>query len=783
MMRTKKTIFAYVYIILLITTSISTLANQPVIISIDKDNTIITQSCTIKAGKYTIQDSDNNGVIQVGADNITIEFARDALLVGSKTAQVADSYTGIGIRINGHTGVNIKNATITGFKSAIYATNADNLNITGVNVTENYSQHLKSTAQAEDNADWLWPHRNDNNEWLTNYGGAIYIEDSSNIIIKNTTVRKSQNGIVLDNVQNSKIYDNDCSFLSGWGLAMWRSSHNVISRNAFDFCVRGYKHKVYNRGQDSAGILMFEQCNENIIAENSVTHGGDGIFGFAGLDAMGEDWYNNEIERLRNETGKIDVENLVTIPDNIIQQCKNKGNNNNLIINNDLSDAVAHGLEMTFSFGNHIIGNNLSGNAICGIWGGYSQGTLITGNTFENNGDMPYGEENGGINIEHGYANIIQNNTFKNNTKGIYLWWDDDTFLLLKPWAKANEKGSANNTISNNTFDGNKIDIQLRKTANTIISENRKSNDEKLIIDTDDDSNINENLPTIVNEESKPEYPVYGKNKPIGARTDMKGRYKITLTEWGPWDHKSALMLEYSMGSKEHIYELSHSSPITAMSLVFPPSNYDRKMLWHNSGGITWSKKAGDSQFITITGPNQDGLYPYKLVFHTAEGKHVISGQFTLTTWDVKVFPWTVDPRENIEGWYAEANGPDAVTTQTSGNLSLKYASGGPSDISLGTNVKNAQLPKDHFGTIASTTIPLIPGKYRITTSSDDGIRVTVDGERLIDNWTWHGPTKDTNEFEITEDKNVTILVEHFEIDGYAILEFEITPFGMIEGM
>ncbi|MBK7406429.1 MAG: hypothetical protein IPJ41_17980, partial [Phycisphaerales bacterium] len=52
--------------------------------------------------------------------------------------------------------------------------------------------------------------------------------------------------------------------------------------------MRGYSHGVYNRGQDSAGILFFEQCSENVIAENSATHGGDSFFGFGGREALGE---------------------------------------------------------------------------------------------------------------------------------------------------------------------------------------------------------------------------------------------------------------------------------------------------------------------------------------------------------------------------------------------------------------------------------------------------------------------------------------------------------------
>ncbi len=115
---------------------------------------------------------------------------------------------------------------------------------------------------AEDGSDWLSPHHNDNNEWLNNYGAAIYVEDSSDVTVRGCKVWHGQNGLCIDRVNDSKIYDNDFSFNSGWGLGMWRSSKNVVNRNKFDWCVRGYSHKVYARGQDSAGILAFEQCSD-----------------------------------------------------------------------------------------------------------------------------------------------------------------------------------------------------------------------------------------------------------------------------------------------------------------------------------------------------------------------------------------------------------------------------------------------------------------------------------------------------------------------------------------
>ena len=91
--------------------------------------------------------------------------------------------------------------------------------------------------------------------------------------VRECRVWHGQNALLLVRVTDAKVYDNDFSFNSGWGLALWRSSRNVISRNAIDFCVRGYSHGVYNRGQDSAGILMFEHMGWQEVAD-AIVRGG-----------------------------------------------------------------------------------------------------------------------------------------------------------------------------------------------------------------------------------------------------------------------------------------------------------------------------------------------------------------------------------------------------------------------------------------------------------------------------------------------------------------------------
>jgi mannan endo-1,4-beta-mannosidase len=76
---------------------------------------------------------------------------------------------------------------------------------------------------------------------------------------------------------------------------------------------------------------------------------------------------------------------------------------------------------------------------------------------------------------------------------------------------------------------------------------------------------------------------------------------------------------------------------------------------------------------------------------------------------------------------------------------------------------------------IAQTRLPLARGTWTLSTLSDDGVRVSVDGKPVIENWTWHGPTRDEGKLDLGADKSVEIVVEHFQIDGYAVLEFSLT--------
>ncbi len=717
-------------------------AVNPPTITVTAPNTIITQSCRVVIPEgLVLRDTNDRGVIVIGAPRIEIDFAAGSVLRGSPTNTPPDEYKGYGIRLKGCEGVTIRGARISGFWCGLWAEKANGLVLEEVDASDNRRARLKSTAEAEDEGDWLFGHNNDQHEWLKNYAAALYVEDSAGVTVRDSRVWHGQNALCLDRVTGSKVYDNDFSFDSGWGIALWRCSHNAISRNAVDFCIRGYSHGVYNRGQDSAGIFAFEQNNDNVFAENSVTHGGDGFFGFAGREAIGEigehpvDWY------------------------------KRRGNTDNLLIGNDFSYAAAHGIENTFSFGNKYLNNRIVGNAICGVWAGYSRETLIAGNVFESNGEMGYGLERGGVNIDHGGDNSIVDNTFVRNKCGVHLWGGPNPDFEKRGWAKANGYASTGSVIAGNSFDGDSLAFQFRGPGEVVLGSNKLVGVEREIL-ADPAYKITRDNKRTLEPVRIPAHEVFGKKHPVGARPELRGRENIIMTEWGPWDHASPLVRMVKSAGGMAVFEV----------LKVPAADVRVETVGDHVRGVlaTVPGKANESE-VTVSA-TEPGVRPYVLKVR-AGGKPLaeMTGTLLAAKWQATFFKWPADtdPRKDLPGYRKLAEGPTAVPAQLD-ELSLRYGMRGPSELGISDKVTAAKFGRDHFAMIARTRLPLTKGTWDFSTLSDDGVRVTVDGKPVIENWTWHGPTRDSGRLDLAADKTVEIVVEHFQIDGYAVLEFSL---------
>ena len=289
-----------------------------------KPNLDITESAVVRAGVYHFPNETEDGsagVITISGDNIVVDF-NDATLRGTIETTEPNERAGTAVYVTGDN-VTIKNLNVHGYKIGLYAKDANGLRIESSDFSYNWKQRLKSTLEKEDSSDWMSFHNNEDDEWLR-FGAGIYLRGVDRFEIYECAAVGGQNGLMMTESNQGLIWNNNFSFLSAVGIGMYRSSENKVMHNKVDWCVRGYSHGVYNRGQDSAGILVYEQCNDNIFAYNSVTHGGDGFFLWAGQTTM--------------DTGE-------------------GGCNDNLLYGNDVSHAPTNGIEATFSRNDFV--NNL----------------------------------------------------------------------------------------------------------------------------------------------------------------------------------------------------------------------------------------------------------------------------------------------------------------------------------------------------------------------------------------------------------------------------------------
>jgi len=402
---------------------------------------VVTRSMALRPGTWTAPAGDSAAIV-VRGDGITLDLT-GVELVGSEDRGRPDRFTGTAIRIEGGRGVTVLGARIRGYRVGILARGTSDLRLLDNDLSHNWRPRLYSGIERESLADWLSYHRNENGEWLR-YGAAIYLEGVRSGEIRGNTVRQGMNGLLLTRTDNLRIWNNDFSFNSGLGIGLYRSAENLIAHNRVDWNVRGYSHGFFNRGQDSAALLMYEQSSRNVVAHNSMTHSGDGLFLWAGQSTM--------------DSGA-------------------GGSNDNLFFANDFSFAPTNGMEATFSR-NVFVGNRVEGSWH-GLWGGYSWESVILGNQFARNVEA--------IAIEHGQDNRIEGNTFEGDTTAIRLWWNR---LEPSDWGypKHRDTRSRDYTVEGNTFRGVRTAIRVGDTQRFRAARNAAIGVDTLVVAAGDTS-------------------------------------------------------------------------------------------------------------------------------------------------------------------------------------------------------------------------------------------------------------------------------------------------------
>jgi uncharacterized protein (DUF1800 family) len=117
-------------------------------------------------------------------------------------------------------------------------------------------------------------------------------------------------------------------------------------------------------------------------------------------------------------------------------------------------------------------------------------------------------------------------------------------------------------------------------------------------------------------------------------------------------------------------------------------------------------------------------------------------------------------PGEGLYGQYF--NNPDLsgspVLRRTDRQLDFTWGSGSP-----GEGVRSDNYSVRWTGSIAAP----VTGNFTFSTLSDDGVRLWVNGEKVIDNWTPHSPTINRSKaLSLTAGKTYAIKLEYFERTG-----------------
>ncbi len=695
---------------------------------------IVDRSITIRPGRYTLPSPDlNTPAITIRGENLTIDF-NGAELAGAAGDRAPDGYTGIGVLIDGAQKVTVKNAVIRGFKVGILARKSADLRLTHNDLSYNWKQRLYSGVEKESLVDWMSYHQNEQDEWLR-YGAGIYLSECDRAQIDRNTVLQGQNGLMVRNSTGLSIWNNTFQFLSSIGIGLYRVTGSVIMHNRVDWCVRGYSHGFYNRGQDSAGLLMYEQSSHNRVAYNSITHSGDGLFLWAGQSTM--------------DTGQ-------------------GGSNDNLFYENDFSHAPTNGIEATFSRNTFL--RNRVDECWHGVWAGYSWESKWIGNRFANNTE--------GIAIEHGQNNEITGNSFDGDTTAIRLWQN----AAQDPnwgYPKSRDTRSRAYVISENAFKGNKVALDIRSTDGIVLRSNSfdmvattmtlSGSAGDLLFQPPDARvhalELGRQITKVTPDEPAPPPPSPFSDRidPMIKDGDRRGRQFIIVDEWGPYDWKSPKL--WPAGRSDEVpLKLRVLGPEGDWTLASVRGAQVSAKSGHVPGEIVVTPTATEPVDFDLTLEYRGGAVTTPRGVRTAAGapsRFSYSRFFVPLDWQVRFFEYAdaTHPVKQPEAFAKLTSGDPIKSSATS---RLDYLSGG----SLEDGV-----PRDRFALVAEGSAMLPPGDYTLQVISDDGVRVWVDGALMIDSWEPHESRVDRT--PITGGQR-RFKVEYYEAGGFAELRFEI---------
>ncbi len=325
-----------------------------------------------------------------------------------------------------------------GESMAIRVNNANNVNITGFNIS-NYTFGIY--ASRSNNTGVF------NNNIVNNSKNGITLDASFNTtMVNNTLIKNKERGIYLSSSNNSKVINNTISDSS--------SNGGIVAASAVNSYLSG---NIINHNID--GIYVYLNSNNttilnNIIANN--TNNGIVLGSFTALttnSTVANNTINNNTYqgiRVINTVNTIITANNISNSSSTAMTLSNAVNST--VTDNNVSNNRATGISLSSSGNSTLKNNTVTNNRGSGITLSSSGGSNVSDNVVSNN-------TQNGITISGSGKSTVTNNTVNNNTlSGIRL--DNSGNSVTKNSARGNGVGVSIYAI-NNTVDDNELQFNV----------------------------------------------------------------------------------------------------------------------------------------------------------------------------------------------------------------------------------------------------------------------------------------------------------------------------------
>ena len=243
---------------------------------------------------------------------------------------------------------------------------------------------------------------------------GLYFSNCEKILVQNSYIHNSGNGISFSNCKNSTIKRNILEYNSVKGVVLSDNSNNIkIIYNIIQFNHFSRTYKF--------GVRINDNCFKNIISHNLISNNDVGGIGLEGTGCVNNIIYNNTLYNNVRYGISLMNTNQNNISFNTIYATATGeqwygiylyGSNDIMIKNNNVFNNSEHGIMLNSGSSFNIIReNNLTNNYQNGIlfssYNPYCFNNVISNNKITNN-------LLNGIYVQKGFNNLFFNNVFKN---------------------------------------------------------------------------------------------------------------------------------------------------------------------------------------------------------------------------------------------------------------------------------------------------------------------------------------------------------------------------------